>query len=250
MAAKTWETDFRFPAIQVSLRMLGDAYGLEPFQFRGSFCIPVAERPVVGWTPGRVSLIAIVVGLGLLGVGGLLAWLADGAVVLAVATCCSLSGILTFVAPLKLDRYIVSWLIGNRRNALVHQSDIVGVMAAELSDADRSRMRLSIDGDDHVLIFFDAKERRLMIEGIGARYQIRAADVEELVPFEFMSYLGVEIAYRIDPQTRLRAAIARSSLLLELTRQLPFLFALRKRIPNKLFANCQRTLQLGTSESG
>ncbi len=73
MAAKTWEKDFRYPAIQASIRLLGDGYYDDPFRFPGSFCIPVAEKPIVGWTPGRVSLIAIVVGFLLLAAGALLA---------------------------------------------------------------------------------------------------------------------------------------------------------------------------------
>ena len=122
-------------------------------------------------------------------------------------------------------------------------------MAAELSNADRSKMKLTIDGDDHVLIRFDEENRRLMIEGIGARYQVRAADVEKLEPFEFMNFVGVELDYRIDSQTHLRVAIARVSMLLELIRQLPFLFLFAKRIPNRLLANCTRTLQPNTRKS-
>ncbi len=48
-----------------------------------------------------------------------------------------------------------------------------------------------------------------MIEGIGARYQIRAADVAKLVPFEFLNYVGAEISYRLERRVnfelRLRA---------------------------------------------
>ena len=94
-------------------------------------------------------------------------------------------------------------------------------MAAELSNADRSKMKISIDGDDHVLVLFDEDSRRLVIEGIGARYQMRAADVH-VEPFEFMNYVGADITCRIDSQTQLRVAIARVSMLLELIRQLPF----------------------------
>jgi len=193
MAARSWETDFRFSAIQASARVLGDAHRLDPFQFPGSFCLPVAERPIVGWTPGRVSLIAIILGFTLLGAGVLLATTADnaktdagGMVMLAIAACCSFSGILTFFVPAKLDRQIVSWLIGGRGHELVQRSNMANVMAAELSDADRSKMKITIDGDDHVLIRFDEENRRLMIEGIGARYQVRAADVEKVEAFEFL----------------------------------------------------------------
>ena len=161
---------------------------------------------------------------------------------LVVAACCTLSGILTLFLPAKLDRRIVSWLIGDRGHELLGRSSRACIMAAELSNADRSKMKISIDGDDHVLVLFDEDSRRLVIEGIGARYQMRAADVQ-VEPFEFMNYVGVEITCRIDSQTQLRVAIARVSMLLELIRQLPFLFFLRKRISNRLLTNCRQTLQ-------
>jgi hypothetical protein len=250
MAAKTWETDFRFPAIRASIRALGNAYHDDPFAFPGSFCTPVAEKPVVGWTPGRITLIAIILGFALLIGGAMLGARAekqrpgaDSDCVLAVAACCSLLGIVTFFLPAKLDRQIICRLLGDRGRELIERSSLAKTMTAELSDADRAKMRkISIDGDDHLLILFDEKDHRLMIEGIGARYQIRAADVEKLTPFEFLNYLGVEITYRIDSETSLRVAIARVSMLLELIRQVPVLSFLRGRISNKLLERSVRTL--------
>lgn len=249
MAAKTWEADFRFPAIQASIRALGDACEADPFAYPGSFCIPVAEKPVIGWTPGRVSLVVLVLGFVLLGSGALLATKADedkpgagDAALLTLAACCSLSGIAVLFVPAKLDRHIVRWLIGKRGRELLDRSGTTKVMAAELSDVNTSG-KISIDGDDHVLILFDVENRRLQIEGIGARYQIRAADVEKLEPFGFMAYLGAEITCRIDSQTRLRIAIARVSMLRELIRQVPVLFFLRGTVSNRLLENCTRTLR-------
>jgi hypothetical protein len=205
---------------------------------------------VVGWTPGRVSLALLVLGFALLVAGALLATAVEKArpgggdpLLLAVAACCSLSGIVVLFLPAKLDRQIVGWLMGDRARRLLARASSAEIMAAELSHADRSTMKISIDGDDHVLVFFDDTNRRLMIEGIAARYQIRAADIEELAPFEWMNYVGVEISYRIDPQTRLQVAIARVSVILELIRQVPLLFFLRKRMSNRLLERCSRTLQ-------
>ncbi len=250
MAAKTWDADFRFPAIQASIRTVVDAHRQDPFGFPGSFCLPVGKKPVVGWTPGRVMLIAFVLGFALIGAGALLTTKVDrdqpgGAdtVLLTLAGCCTVLGITTMLVSVKLDRFILRWLIGDRAHDLVGRSGMAETMTAELSDADRSKAKISIDGDDHVLILFDDEHNRLMIEGIGARYQIRAEDVKELKTFEYMNYLGVEIIYQIDQATRLRVAIARVSLLLEVTRQVPFLFFMRKRISNKLFDRCAQTLQ-------
>ena len=72
MAARTWEADFRYPAIQASIPLIRDGYLDDPFRFDGSFCIPVAERPAVGWTPGKIMLIFLVLGFALLGTGAYL----------------------------------------------------------------------------------------------------------------------------------------------------------------------------------
>ena len=252
MAAKTWEKDFRYPAVQASVRALSEVDPDDPYQHTGSFFIPVAEKPLVGMTPGRIYLVALVLGFAMLIGGAVLAsslekdggnggdtWL------LVVAVACSVSGILLFLVPVKLDRFILRWLTGRRGHELAQRAAGAKMMSAEISDADRSNMKITIDGDDQVLILFDEQNRRLMMEGLGARYQIRAADIEKLLPFQFMNYLGVEIVCRIDSQTRLRLALARVSMLLEVTRQLPFLFFLRKRIKNKLLQHCERTLRTG-----
>ncbi|MEQ9412049.1 MAG: hypothetical protein RIK87_30335 [Fuerstiella sp.] len=248
MAARTWDTDFRFAAIQASIRCLADQRPDDPFSCDGSFCVPVAKRPVLGWTPGRISLIALSAGFALLGGGAFLAsWAeknqAGGSALLAFAVCCSLSGIVLFFLPAKFDRQIISWLIGDRGRALMEQAGLAGIMSAELSNAEQKDMKLSIDGDDHVLIFPDHAGRRLMIEGIGARYQIRADDVVVLRPFRFMNYVGAEVVCQIDDDTQFRFAVARVSLLAELIRQLPFLFFLRGKIRNRLLDRCEEVLQ-------
>lgn len=72
------------------------------------------------------------------------------------------------------------------------------------------------------------------MEGIAARYQIRAEDVEWVVPFEWMNHVGVELSYRINEATSLRLAIARPSMMTELLRQAPILFFLRPMISNRI----------------
>jgi hypothetical protein len=242
MAAKTWEADFRYPAIQASRTVLGRLREDEDmFNLPASFCVPVAEKPVVGWTPGRMMLIALVMGFLLLGSGVFLATVAEKkmddaakAGVMTLAVCCTLSGILMFFLPVVCDRYIMCWLIGDRGRKLFERAGTTKILTTELSNADRSATKISIDGDDYVLIFPDDVNRRLLIEGIGARYQIRSEDVEQLLPFQFMNYLGVEIVCRIGTEGTLRIALARVSILLEMTRQIPILFFLRGRISNTL----------------
>ncbi len=242
MAAKTWEADFRYSAIQASRTVLGRLREDEDmFNLPASFCVPVAERPVVGWTPGRIMLIAMVMGFLLGGSGAFLATVAvkkvddvTNAGLLTLAVCCSLSGMLMFFLPVVCDRYVMCAIIGDRGKKLIERAGTTKILTTELSNADRSKMKLSIDGDDYVLIFPDDVNRRLLIEGIGARYQIRSEDVEQLLPFQFMNYLGVEIVCSIGTEGTLHIALARVSYLLEITRQIPILFFLRGRISNRL----------------
>lgn len=252
MAAKTWEADFRYPAIQASRIVLNKFREDDVFKVPASFCIPVAEKPVVGWTPGRIMLIAIVLGFILLGAGVGMATLAEKqqddtakAAITTLAVCCSLSGMAMFFLPLACDRHIMNWLIGDRGYGLVERAGMTRILAAELSNADRSSMKISIDGDDYVLILPDDANRRVLIEGIGARYQIRAEDVKQLLPFEWTNYLGIEVVCRIGDQGTMRVAIARPSLLLEFIRQVPILFFLRNKISNKLFHRISEVLADG-----
>lgn len=247
MAAKTWEADFRYPAIQASIPQIREGYLDDPFRFDGSFCLPVAERPAVGWTPGKIMLIVLVIGFALLGAGAFLASRAErnpnaSVALMIAAAVCSLSGIASFFVPVKFDRYVISWLIGNRGRELIERAGMAQIMSAEVSNADRASMKLSIDGDDHVLIFLDEAHRRILIEGTAARYQIRAADVEQLLPFEFMNYVGVEVVCKVSETARLHMAVARVSLMLEFIRQIPILFFLRSRIPNRLYQRFSEVL--------
>lgn len=260
MAAKAWEQDFRYPAIQASMKLIRDGdYLDDPFRCPSSFCIPVDKRPAIGLTPGKIMLVALVLGFVGLGLG---AWLASIAVpqpprnaiafpqankpqenipLLIVASFASLAGMACFFAPLMLDRQIVAWLIGDRGRRLIEQAGMTQIMTAEASDADLTRVKISIDGDDHVLIYPDADRQRLVIEGTAARYLIRAEDVDVIGPFEFENYVGVQLACRIGDQ-RLFIAFARVSLALEFMRQVPILFFLRKRISNKLLTRISEVL--------
>jgi hypothetical protein len=249
MAAKTWDQDFRKDAIQASIRNLGPEYRDDPFLYDGSFCLPVGEKPVVGWTPGRFSLIALVVGFTLMGAGVAVISAAEQAVgqvspvVLTLAGLCSLSGFAMFFIPVKGDKLILRWMLGDRVRARLHECDVRHVLSSELGQPGPKGRKLSIDGDDHVLIFFDDENHKIMIEGIGARYQIRARDVESLNAYQFMNYMGVEITCRIDENTTLDIALARVSLLYELLTQVPIFLFLKKRLKNPLLQKCEQTLQ-------
>jgi hypothetical protein len=250
MAGKTWDTDFRRDAVRESIGQIGDVKGTDLFAFPGSFCVPVGPRPIARWNPGKVMLVALVFGFLLLFAGAGIASVSEkqeegpgSTLLLIVAGGCSLSGIAMMFLTIKCDRQILRWLIGQRAQALADYADRRPLLAAEIVNGDRTTMTISINGDDYGLILIDESGRRLMIEGTGARYQIRSGDVERLAPFQFMSYLGIEIVYRVSPDVRLHLAIARTSLMLEFIRQLPILFFMRGRIKNTLFDRIAPVLQ-------
>ncbi|MBD3672114.1 MAG: hypothetical protein HUJ26_01195 [Planctomycetaceae bacterium] len=250
MAAKTWEIDFRKDAIRASIQKLGPDQRENPFATDESFCVPVGEKPIPFWTPGKISLICIVIGFVFLVAGAVIISFAEnqngpGQVLLTiVGVSCSLSGFLTFFIPAKGDRMIISRMIGERARDKVESFPRADILSAELGKPGIEGQKLSIDGDDHVLVFFDRERKRLLIEGIGARYQICSEDVTHLAEFEFMNYLGAEISCRIDDETELEFAIAKVSILFELLRQMPLLFFLRKRIKNKVLAMVTETLDM------
>jgi hypothetical protein len=154
-----------------------------------------------------------------------------------------IAGIALFFVPVLLDRLIMKLLIGTRGTSLAARPG--ELLCAEISDADRSKMKLSIDGDDYVLLLADYANRRLLVEGIAARYMIRAQDVTDLRPFQFVNYVGAEITFRISDQVSLRIAIARVSVLLEFTRQAPLLAFLKKLIRNRILKTSAGALRLG-----
>jgi hypothetical protein len=249
MAAKTWETDFRYKAIQESIKVVRQEGAGDIFRCKSSFCIPVANRPIVGWTPGKLFIIFLVLGFVLLIAAAIVAGMAERnpnldenseAIAIVLSVVLGFGGMACFFAPVLLDRYLMRLLIGSRGSELVRRPGTV--LCAEISNTDRSKMTISIDGDDYVLLLADAENRRLLIDGVAARYMIRAEDVTELKPFQFLNYVGAQMTFRINGTVQLGLAIARVSLLLELIRQLPFLFFLQKRIKNRILKACQEAL--------
>ena len=242
MAAKTWETDFRGEAVLASLAIMPPKHAAEPDESGLSYCLPVHEKPIVGWTPGKITLAALILGFALLIAGAVIVSLANEEPVLtAIGAICSLAGFVCFWAY-AFDRFILRRLLGQRGDRLAEQSRLSALMSAEVSEADHSKVTISIDGDDHVLILFDPTLQRVIMEGVAARYQILAADVTFVRPFDFMNYVGVDLEYRIGDQQRLRIAIAKVSILKTLIQQAPIFFFLQRFIPNRLLKEFQEVL--------
>lgn len=257
MAAKNWESDFRYAAIRASIEKLGSQPDVETFDAPGSLCVPIAKKPVVGLTPGKVMVVCLVLGFSCLGGAVFLTGTAErnknrgrpnAAWLVPVGSVLGVAGISLFFAPILCDRWIVRFVVGSRASALVRRSG--KLLCAEISNTDRSKMTVSIDGDDYVLLLADQDHHRLLIEGIAARYMIRSSDVTDLQPFQYLNYVGAELTYRIDSKTTLSLAIARVSLLLELTRQVPPLFFLRRLIKNRILRTCEEVLGSIPSAAG
>lgn len=247
MAARSWEADFRYPAILASVEVVRDENLDEIFQVPRSYCLPVSERPAMRWSPGKLMLVFLVLGFaGIVG-GGFFAMMAEkekanGNFFLLVGMACSLSGFAALILPVKCDRLILRSFLGRRGAEFYQQPGLSNFLCSELSKGDQSTIKIAIDADDHVLIGFDELNRRVLMEGIAARYQIRAEDVEWVVPFEWMNHVGVELSYRINEATSLRLAIARPSMMTELLRQAPILFFLRPMISNRIYQRFSEVL--------
>lgn len=245
MAAKSWDVDFRHEAIVASVQVLKDLGVDEPTEANVSYCLPLHDRPVVGITPGKVMMVALVLGMALLcagaAIGGLLA--KNDPRFIYVAVGCSLTGMACLFIG-SFDRSIMRWILGVRGTELAERSRAFPLISAELSNTDRSKMKMSIDGDDYVLLLADETERRVVIEGVSCRYQIMAADVEDIQPFEFINLYGAEVQYRITPAVSLRLAIAKVSMRATLLQQAPLLyFILGSKIPNPVLQKVTAALR-------
>lgn len=248
MAAKTWEADFRYAAIKESIERIGDRVSDDPLESNFSLCLPIAARPMIGLTPGKITLVFLVLGfafliggVGLMSLGKRFDNGRHEGVFVIMGVCSSLSGMLCFFAPQILQFRINRWLIGQRGHELIDRAAGREILCAELSQADKN-ISISVDGDDHVLVLCDPDNGQVLVEGIAARYLIRQADVLSLSPFEFMNYIGAEVTYRVGDGVMLSIAIARVSILFELIRQLPFLSFLKRRIRNRILEQMVQTL--------
>ncbi|MEM9944424.1 MAG: hypothetical protein AAF939_22920, partial [Planctomycetota bacterium] len=227
-----WESDFRYPAMQASMAIVADEQldDLSGCQF--SFCLPVFSKPVNSWiNPGRLSLLFLVLGFGGLICGGLMAFKAEQDLEtnftwVLIALACGVSGIAFLLLPALLQKRINSWFIGDRGKALVAKSRGGDLIYCELGDS--SNPKLTIDGDDNVIVLLDKVNERLLIEGVAASYQIRKQDVRSIQNFEFMGCIGADIVYQIGSATTLRLGIASADIKKELTRQIPFLSFIKK----------------------
>jgi hypothetical protein len=269
MPAKTWDDDFRKDAIDASLQKLGDEYLDDPFQYDGSFCLPVGEKPNQGWgwTPfwiGGYVFLAIFV--------------LEAAVIIYVIVCFAHginpfnwivllipggmlagSGVHQFLISRRGEKLILGRLLKDRLHTRLEEFDTEHVIPCELIDPDSNERRY-FDSHDQVLVFLDVERRRLLIEGVTARYQIRAEDVVCLRNCEWTGLLaayrsGALLTCRIDETTELSLAAVREPGYYEERQQsLLWLFLSRSRRDalkkNALIGPFKRMLQYSDAAGG
>src|SRR5690606_23220769 len=119
MAAKSWEADFRYPAIQESMKIIREERPDDIFDCSHSLCIPVGNRPVIGWTPGKIFIIDLALGFVLLGAAAFVTSGSNDAngenpAIIALGAVLGLSGMACFFLPAMADRFIMRLLTGAR----------------------------------------------------------------------------------------------------------------------------------------
>ena len=241
-----WKRDFRYEAIRASISRASQFPDSDPFDLPFSFCLPVAEKPIVAWiTPGRIVIVFLVLGMaGILG-GAITVSIFDENhkhvnFWLAVGCSFSLTGFICLLTPILLQDFIISWGVGDRGKMLLQNSNRADLLCCELGDS--VNPSITIDGDDHVIVHLDRANNRLLIEGISATYQILAKDVVLMLPFEFGSYLGADIVYSVDEETTLRIGIAKASQIKEFRAQATIFYFLDRWVRNKVYDDIFQTL--------
>jgi hypothetical protein len=74
MAAKTWSDDFRIDAINASMAMFPGEIPSDIQDCGRSFCLPTRERPMMGFTPGKLMFVFLVLSFALMGLAALTFW--------------------------------------------------------------------------------------------------------------------------------------------------------------------------------
>ena len=226
MPADIWENDFRRDAIAASLAaQAAQPSGVEPGSYESpdSFCVPLVTRLNAGLTPGKLALGVLGVAVLLMGLGAYLIYWAEGAAMPAAATlaigggCIGLLGFSLLFIPSKMHTSVVKWFLPDRVRYVKSQAPGATAIGVEIAPGEQEKQEIAVDADDFAMAVFDVAGRRLMIEGLNCRYQIRADDVVSLQPFRFANYMGATFEFVVADGCTLFMAIAKPSLRLSTT---------------------------------
>jgi hypothetical protein len=197
------ELDFREAAVAESERLLA---GRSPDDVPFSVVIPADHSGVRRLNSiGRMTLVRLLLGVGGLLLGGVLAAIASRLddhpvfpkeIAVAAAVLCSGGGIGLLLLSPFLARRAVRRALGERFDRLCRQSTLRPPVCIGVEDA-LTFTKIKIAPEDFAWIAFDLTGRRLVLEGLLFRYVIQAADVISADQVSGSMSTGVQIVFRV-----------------------------------------------------
>ncbi|HZN34401.1 MAG TPA: hypothetical protein VFB80_11300 [Pirellulaceae bacterium] len=219
--------DFRDLAVEESRRLIAAASGLPLERQPFSLCVPVENPDLTLLRKVKTGLVLrLVFGLAGLAGGGILAAIEEkggfppqlpDALILGVAVCSSLGGMLLLVSSATFFRRLVRRALGERFDQAQATGSAFGSLIVGVEDWSTFR-RMKLAPEDFACVFFDEAAACVRLEGARFRYFIRAADVVSLSEVAGASTVGTQIVYRIG-RTTLGITLQYDSFLHELRRQ-------------------------------
>jgi hypothetical protein len=107
----------------------------------------------------------------------------------------------------RLRKPFLTQRLSHRYDSLIHEGTGLPSMLLRIEDA-RTYHRTKASPEDEAIAFFDAENRRLLIEGMSHRYVIRGEDVRCLWPLQAHSIISARVDYEIGGE-RLSIVLAR-----------------------------------------
>jgi len=196
--------DFREAAVEESLRLVSMASGRPVEDLGVSLVLPVApsRRDTLQWM-GWMTLLRLVLGIGGVVAGGVLAWASRTLMerglpewqIMSIAAFCSIGGILLLFNWFFI-RAGVRRALGERYARVQQFSTSRSPLCTGVEDA-RTFVQMKLLPEDLVWIAFDSASKRLIMEGLLFRYVIHAADVLFVGEVSGTTATGVQVTFRV-----------------------------------------------------
>lgn len=226
MTTKSFASDFRRRAVEVSEQILERARTEDPLEANASLCVRTENHLSSLSRQKWIAIGCLVLGFAGLGGGAFLATLSERedfvggeTFWLTLAGISSLTGFVCLLIPATLTGVFLRKFLGMRFERIKSPVDYAEALYVELEDA-ATFDKLKVASEDAGYLGLDRVNRRLVIEGVICRYVIRGEDVESIRIRASQGPGGVEIAFRIDEQTRLRIVVSKFHAWSEVWRQL------------------------------
>ena len=224
MLPSEWTKDFRGPAIQVSLQLLSETQQDDPASANVSCCLPT-EHPQSSLKVQKWMAIGCLI-MGFVGLGGgaaIASWAEKQEetnwLLLSLAMCCTFSGFVFLILPVKGGGLFIRGYLGRRLSDLKSDPNISEVFYMAVEDPETfSKMKLT--SEDVGYLALDPVNQRVIIEGALCRYVIRSEDIIRVKSQFASGSPGTLIAFRIGENARLGIMIEKQYLWAETVRQL------------------------------